>query len=544
MDLPTLRAYTPRASFSETHVGNLPQDSERLMDLGERAAALYAARLKPSRWYCDREDCDGEPHDAWVFCNCTGPHKPSCRHARGSQCPPPGDWLTWLFSGGRGTGKTRAGAEWVLDQVWNQGKMRIALVARTPADARDVMIYGDSGIMAISTEEQRPQHEPTKRRLIWPNGAQAWTYSAAAPAQLRGPQHDAAWADETAAWDDARKGDVLDTSWNNLMLGLRVGDDPRCCVTTTPKRTKLIRQLMGRVSTRITTDTTFSNLENLAPSFKESVLAAYEGTTIGRQELMGEYLEDVEGALWQLERIEELRIEEVDLGDLTRIVVAVDPSVTSGDNSDETGIIVVGKGPHRPETCGIANCTGHGYVLADYSLKASPDKWAARVVEAYDQFKADRVVAEGNMGQELVDEVLRTRAPGLPLTRVNARVGKRTRAEPVAALYEQGRAHHCGPSINFASLEDQLVTWAPDSRESPDRLDALVWAFTELGLAGGHQGEAFLQMWEKEAQKQSRSTQEPKQMPNDNAPTLRPGCKHRWWDDKCVHCGGAKPTEE
>lgn len=275
------------------------------------ASLLSLAESQPRRrFYCDRAGCDGAPHEGWHWCAhrmISPDHLPACRHARASQRPPNGDWLVWLFSGGRGTGKTRAGAEWVLDQVWNNGKRRIALVARTPADARDVMIYGDSGIMACSDPHPRPVHEPTKRRLIWPNGAQAFTYSAAAPSQLRGPQHDAAWCDEMAAWPDAAKGDTLDTSWNNLMLGLRIGRDPRAFVTTTPKRVRLIRQIMDRATTRMTTDTTYSNLENLAPSFREQVLAAYEGTRIGRQELYGEMLNDVEGALWTLEQIDRLR---------------------------------------------------------------------------------------------------------------------------------------------------------------------------------------------------------------------------------------------
>ena len=260
---------------------------------------------------CPNPQCEGDPHEGFHWCKhpLEGPHNYNCRHARPAQRAPEGDWLVWLFSGGRGTGKTRAGAEWVLDQVWNQGKKRIALVARTPADARDVMIYGDSGIMAISDPHPRPLHEPTKRRLIWPNGAQAFTYSAAAPSQLRGPQHDAAWCDETAAWLDARKGDTLDTSWNNLLLGLRLGSLPQCFVTTTPKRVKLIRQIMERKSTAMTSDTTYANLKNLAPSFRESVLSTYEGTRIGRQELMGEMLTDVEGALWTLGNIDNLRIE-------------------------------------------------------------------------------------------------------------------------------------------------------------------------------------------------------------------------------------------
>ena len=275
-------------------------------------AKLSTQNGPPNHWYCPNVHCDGNPHKDFHWCEhplVSDEHTHKCRHARPSQRPPEHDWLVWLFSGGRGTGKTRAGAEWVLDQVWKQGKERIALVARTPADARDVMIYGDSGIMACSPPDYRPIHEPTKRRLIWPNGAQAFTYSAAAPSQLRGPQHDAAWCDETAAWFDARKGDVLDTSWNNLLLGLRIGQKPQCFVTTTPKRVRLIREIMERTSTAITNDTTYANLMNLAPSFKEQVLQTYEGTRIGRQELMGELLQDVDGALWSLENIDSLRVE-------------------------------------------------------------------------------------------------------------------------------------------------------------------------------------------------------------------------------------------
>ena len=283
---------------------------EALERLETRVESVLSA---PKRlFYCDLPGCDGRPHAGRHWCEhpvVSDDHGPSCRHARATQRPPEGDWLVWLFSGGRGTGKTKAGAEWVLDQVWNRGARRIALVARTPADARDVMIYGDSGIMACSGPHPRPAHEPTKRRLVWPNGAQAFTYSGAAPSQLRGPQHDAAWVDELAAYPDARKGDTLDTSWNNLMLGLRLGQHPRCLVTTTPKRVRLMREIIDRPTTMMTTDTTYANLENLAPSFRAQVLAAYEGTRIGRQELLGQMLTDVEGALWNLEQIDALRAE-------------------------------------------------------------------------------------------------------------------------------------------------------------------------------------------------------------------------------------------
>ena len=264
----------------------------------------------PRRWYCPRSECDGDPHAGFHWCPHpvdSEDHQPWCKHSRTPQRPPGGDWLTWFFSGGRGTGKTRAGAEWVLDLVWNRGYRRIALVGRTPADVRDVMIYGDSGIMASSDPNERPVHEPTKRRLVWPNGAQAFTYSAAAPSQLRGPQHDAAWCDELAAWTDAPKGDVLDTSWNNLMLGLRLGEDPKCLVTTTPKRVRLVREVMERGTTRVTQGTTYENLSNMAASFRENVLSAYEGTRIGQQELMGVLLSDVEGAMFTMEMVDAWR---------------------------------------------------------------------------------------------------------------------------------------------------------------------------------------------------------------------------------------------
>lgn len=272
-------------------------------------------RTPPRRWYCPKPECDGNPHAGYHWCEhpIDGHHTPYCKHSRTPQRPPVSDpndpWLVWFFSGGRGTGKTRAGAEWVLDLVWNQGFKRIALVGRTPADVRDVMIYGDSGIMSVSDPNPRPTHEPTKRRLIWPNGAQAFTYSAAAPSQLRGPQHDAAWCDELAAWTDAPKGDTLDTSWNNLMLGLRLGQVPRCLVTTTPKRVKLVRQVMERRTTVVTNGSTYENLDNLAPAFREQVLSSYEGTRIGEQELKGVLLMDVEGAMWTLEMIDQARAE-------------------------------------------------------------------------------------------------------------------------------------------------------------------------------------------------------------------------------------------
>ena len=264
-------------------------------------------------WYCPRANCDGNPHVGFHWCEhpIDGEHKPYCKHARTPQRPPASNldnpWLVWMFMGGRGTGKTRSGAEWVLDLVWNQGYKRIALIGRTPADVRDVMIWGDSGIMNCSDPHPKPLHEPTKRRLLFANGAECFTYSAAAPDQLRGPQHDAAWGDEIAAWSDAIKGDSLDTSYNNLMLGLRLGEHPQALFTTTPKRVRLVKEIMERKTTAITNGTTYDNLDNLAGSFRESVLQAYEGTRIGQQELLGLMMTDVDGALFTQEMIDPFR---------------------------------------------------------------------------------------------------------------------------------------------------------------------------------------------------------------------------------------------
>jgi len=317
------------------------------------------------RWFCTRPVCDGAPHAGFHWCDHaidSTKHTPYCKHARTPQRPPADDpmqpWLTWFFSGGRGTGKTRAGAEYILDLVWNQGYKRIALVGRTPADVRDVMIYGDSGIMSVSDPNPRPEHEPTKRRLIWPNGAQAFTYSAAAPSQLRGPQHDAAWCDELAAWTDAAKGDTLDTSWNNLMLGLRLGTNPKVLVTTTPKRVKLVRQIMERKTTVITTGSTYENLDNLAPSFKEQVLSSYEGTRIGRQELDGLILTDVEGALWQLGLIDQLRGVLVEESRFPKVEVDESPTVMGAFKGDDEGPIepwakIEENWQNKPETRGF-----------------------------------------------------------------------------------------------------------------------------------------------------------------------------------------------
>src|SRR5712692_308278 len=317
-------------------------------------------------------------------------------------------------------------------------------------------------VLAISRPDCRPIYEPSKRRLQWPNGAVATTYAGDEPDQLRGPQHDAAWADEPAKW----KYPTL--AWDNMELGLRLGPDPRIVATTTPRPIQLLRDLIRDPMTVVTRGSTYDNLPNLAPGFIDRVLKKYEGTRLGRQELHAELLEDVPGALWTRKLIEASRVSAVPC-ELCRIVVAVDPAVSSGEQSNETGIIIAGLGAN-----------GHGYVLQDQSGRLSPDSWAQRAVRGYHQYQADRIVGEANNGGDLIENVLRTVDPRVSYRSVHASRGKYVRAEPIAALYEQGRIHHVG---QFAELEEQLCSFVPnESNGSPDRLDAAVWALTELFL--------------------------------------------------------------
>lgn len=387
--------------------------------------------------------------------------------ARPGQRRPPGDWNIWLILAGRGYGKTRVGAQAILEAVELGHAKRIALVAETAADARDVMVEGESGIMACAPPWNRPSYQPSKRRLKWPNGAIATTYSAEEPDQLRGPQHDFAWGDEIAKWRYA-------DAWDQLQMGLRLGLNPRTVATTTPRPTPLIKELFKDPGTVVTRGSTYENRANLSPKFIARVLAKYEGTRLGRQELEAEILDDAPGALWKRGRIEELRVMPKDVPRLTRIVVAVDPAVTANEDSDETGIVCAGLG-----------VDGHAYIIEDGSLsKATPNQWAQQVVALYKRHKADRVVAEVNNGGDLVETNIRTADKHIAFTKVHASRGKAVRAEPVAALYEQGKVHHIGM---FATLEDQMTSWDPVySAKSPDRMDALVWALTELMLGTGN----------------------------------------------------------
>jgi phage terminase large subunit-like protein len=403
--------------------------------------------------------------------------------ARPDQIVPDGDWRHALFIGGRGCGKTRCAAEFVRDRV-EQGRARyIHLIGRSSADIRDTMIeHGPSSILKVSRPDFMPVYEPSKRRLTWPNGAVAVAFSAEEPGALRGPQCDLAWTDEVGAWKYQRD------TWEMMEFGLRLrgpkGDPPQCLVTTTPSPTDVIIELMKGIKqadgSRVARDDVFqmprastrANAANLDPSFLRALLRRYEGTRIGRQELDAELLEDVEGALWTLAVISAARIgADVD-PEHARRVVAIDPAASSTDESDETGIVVAGR----------RMADGDADVLADLSGRLQPHEWAKRAVDAYEEFDCDQIVAEKNNGGDMVKHTIRTVSRHVPIKLVWASRGKVTRAEPVASLYEQGRVHHVG---SFPLLEDQLTTWVQGTK-SPDRLDALVWAVTELMLTKRH----------------------------------------------------------
>ena len=379
--------------------------------------------------------------------------------ARKEQVPPEGDWRIWVFLGGRGAGKTRAGAEWVRAQV-KAGCKRIALVAPTFSDVREVMVSGPSGFLNIGEEGDRPRYEASRHRLIWPNGAEAYGFSSEDPDGLRGPQFDCAWADEFAAW--TRPQATLDM----LGLGLRLGEDPRLMITTTPRPLPALKALLKQSGVVMTHAATEANAANLAPGFVEAMTDRYGASRLARQELEGILIDDPEGALWTRDLVDQA------LGrpafEPERVVVAVDPPASA--SGDECGIIAAG-------------CAGQGrdarlVVLRDMSLQGRPEVWAARVAEAFESVDADWVVAEANQGGDMVRAVLQAAAPDLPIRLVHASRGKRARAEPVAALYARDRVRHAG---RFAALEDQMCAFgAPNQNGSPDRVDALVWAIAAL----------------------------------------------------------------
>lgn len=389
--------------------------------------------------------------------------------AHPGQLPPPGDWFIWLYRCGRGGGKTRGGSEWVIERAREYPEYPIALVGETKADVRDTMVeLGPSSILNICSEHERPEYEPSKRRLTWPNGAVASIYSGDEPDQLRGPNFGSAWIDELAKFR------YPDEVIKQIELSVRIGPDPRVMITTTPRRIPIIRQLLDDPDVVDTAHSTFENRRNLSPKTLARLLARYEGTHLYRQEVLGEYIEDVEGALWTQAQIDENRMPESTIPEMERIVVGVDPPGTADTSTSKCGIIVRGKGADRD--FGAA----HLYTLADESLHGTPEQWGGRVVWAYHHYKADMVVAETNCGWDMVLHVLRTIDPNVPVKPVPAKRDSYLRAEPVALLAEQGRDHHIGV---FPELEDQQTTFVKGDKKRNmrlDNLDAFVYASKEL----------------------------------------------------------------
>ena len=394
-------------------------------------------------------------------------------HARPSQLAPEGDWRTWLILAGRGFGKTRAGAEWVRSIAETEPEARIALVSSSLAEARAVMIEGESGIIACSPPDRRPRFESSLRRLSFPNGAQAQIFSASEPEGLRGPQHSHAWCDKLGKW--ALSNDRATKAWDNLILGMRLGATPRTLVTTTPRVVPALQRLLkneGSHGTVVTRGSTYDNAANLPARFLDTIQEEYAGSQLARQEIAGELLQDLEGALWNRALLEEARVTEWPTN-FRRVVVAVDPPASA--TGDECGIVVAAIDEHQT-----------AYVLADCSLGcAQPHDWAGRAADAAQHWEADKVVAEANQGGDMVESVLRAGNSLLPVKLVRASRGKVARAEPIASLYNSGRVRHCG---YFPQLEDQMCSlligggYAGPGR-SPDRADALVWALTELLLS-------------------------------------------------------------
>jgi phage terminase large subunit-like protein len=384
--------------------------------------------------------------------------------ARDTQKAPAGDWRTWLVLAGRGFGKTRMGAEWVRARAEADGRLRIALVGATLAEVRSIMIEGESGLLTIAPEEARPIWEPSLRQLTWRNGAMATAYSAAEPDSLRGPEHHIAWADEVAKWPDAER------TWDMLAMTMRLGERPQVVATTTPRPVALVQRLVNATGVVRTYGTSLENRANLPAAWLQNMRGTYGGTRLGRQELDGELIEDVAGALWSRAMIEACRVEAAP--SLRRVVIGVDPTASAG--GDACGIVVVALGDDE-----------RAYVLADATVSGqSPEGWAQAVAAAAARWDADKVIAEGNQGGAMVESVLRAADVSLPVRVVHARHGKVARAEPVAALYEAGRAFHVGA---FPALEDELCGLIigggyEGPGRSPDRADALVWAMSEVML--------------------------------------------------------------
>ena len=393
--------------------------------------------------------------------------------ARPEQLEPEGTWNTWVALAGRGWGKTRAGAEWVRHRIRSGDKI-VHCVAPTKGDVRRVMVEGDSGLLSVcwsGDETYRGKHigfpvwSPTNNSLTWENGSKAVFFSAEDPERLRGPQAYSAWCDELCAWRNAQD------TWDMMMFGLRLGKHPKVFVTTTPKTTKLIRTILDDEKTTVSTGSTYDNAANLADTFLDAVRKTYEGTRLGRQELYAEILDEASGALWNRTLLAKCEVEKDEVPQLNRIVVSIDPAVTANAESDMTGIVVAG-----------VDVNGIAYVLEDHTGRYTPQQWASKAIQLYRDHMADRIVAERNQGGDMVRHTLHTEDETVPVKLVHASRGKMARAEPVSALYEQDKVRHVR---GLNDLEDQMVQWEPlGSIGSPDRLDALVWALTDLSLNG------------------------------------------------------------
>lgn len=398
---------------------------------------------------------------------------------RSNQVPPEeflsGEKTTWFVKAGRGFGKTRCGGEMI--RYWVKiGFQYVNLIGPTADDIRDAMIEGESGVLAICPPDERPEYIPSRRKLQWPNGATSLLFSAEEPERLRNKQHEKLWCDEIAAWQ-------YPETWDQAQFGLRLGSMPQAVVTSTPRPTALVKELEASATTVVTRGTSYENRDNLAPTFYAKIVAKYEGTRLGRQELLAETLSDNPGALFHLSNIEKNRVFSVPT-DLERVVVAIDPAVTSKEESDETGIVSTGRDKRFPP---------HFYVFEDNSDIMTPDGWAKRAVNSYHANKADRIIGEVNNGGEMVESTVRHVDPNVSYKAVHASRGKVVRAEPISALYEQNRVHHVGI---LGKLEDQMTdfnpsTYRPGTDPSPDRMDALVWGLTEL--ADSYSGDGLVE---------------------------------------------------
>jgi predicted phage terminase large subunit-like protein len=387
--------------------------------------------------------------------------------ARPPQLPPTGrPWNGWVCCAGRGFGKTFVGANYTNELANTVSRM--VLIGATASDLRDTMIEGDSGILRTAPDYFRPNYEPSKRRLEWPNGSTAVCLSAEEPDRLRGINTEWAWLDEFASY-----GKTQQETWDMMSFGLRLGKNPRWLITTTPRPSKLLKSIMARDDVVVSTGSTFDNEANLAPPFIEAIKRRYEGTRLGRQEMYAELLSDTPGALWQQDWIDRDRVQQLPWEGLQRVVVAIDPAVTSGEDSDETGIIVAGK-----------DAAGHGYVLEDCSGRYQPHEWSGIAIDAYKRHGADRIIGERNNGGDMIEATIRSIDPNVSFKSIHASRGKVTRAEPVSALYEKGMVHHLG---TFTKLEDQFCSFTSDFSKatagySPDRADSAVYAISELML--------------------------------------------------------------